>query len=122
MNKLLALVVVVCIACTPAERAGVPILSTVDAIGVAASRVLGWCGEHEADAGKLLRARQAVKDRDYQVAFQLAGELVQELRDRGEPVPEETEAMLRLAQGAMAAQAIEGAMRALSKVQSATEN
>lgn len=110
--RVLALALMV--ACTPADRAGIPVLSQVDAIGMGVSRVLGWCEANGADAERTERARQAVAERDYRAAVALAADVVRELRAAGQPVPEETEVMLRLAEGAMAAQAIQDGMRALS--------
>lgn len=101
-------------ACTPADRAGVPVLSTVDAIGRGVSKVLGWCDAAGADETTLARAVEAYEKRNYQDAVALAADMVRNLREAGADVPEDTELMLRLVEGAMAAQAIQDGMRALS--------
>lgn len=98
--------------CNPA--AFVPVLSTVDAVGRGLSRVLGWCDDHGVDAAKLAEAKKVAESKDYQQALVMAVELVSKARAAGEPVPEDIEVMLRLAEGAMAAQAIQDGMRALS--------
>lgn len=102
------------VACTPAQRALVPILSQVDAIGMGVSQVMGWCDKAGADRATLARAQQAVKDRDYAQAIVLASEMAAELRRHGEPIPDEAFVTLKLAEGALAAQAIQDGMRALS--------
>jgi hypothetical protein len=100
--------------CSPAERAGVPILSQVDAIGIGLSRVLGWCEGHRVDGPTLERARRAAADKDYGQALALTADLVAAARAAGDPVPEDVEVTLRLAEGAVAAHAVEVGMRALS--------
>lgn len=102
------------VGCTPAERAGVPVLSTIDAVGRGVSKVLGWCDDAGADEKTLARAIAAYEQKNYREAVVLAAEMVKNLRAAGAEVPEETELMLRLVEGAMAAQAIDDAMSALS--------
>lgn len=101
-------------ACTPAQRSGVPVLSTVDAVGRGLSHVLGWCEENGADESRLAKAERATENRDYLAAIALASEMVRDARKEGAAVPEDVEVTLRLAEGLMAAHAIEQGMRALS--------
>lgn len=93
---------------------GAPVLSTVDAVGRGVSNVLGWCEKAGADETTLARAHRAFEDRDYRAAVALASKMVTNLRESGAAVPEETEVMLRLAEGALAAQAIDAGMSAIS--------
>jgi hypothetical protein len=110
-NKLALWLVIILLSCTPAERAGVPVLSTIDAVGKGVAHVLGWCEENGADVEA---ARKAAADRDYVKAIELAKLVVAGLREAGQPIPEDTEVLLRLAEGAAAAEAIQSGMRALS--------
>ena len=100
-------------ACTPSQRAGIPVVSTVDAIGMGVSRVLGWCEEHDVPPSSIDAAREAAQRGDYAAAAAIAEDM---LRDAGreEAVPADVVATLRLVQGALAAQAIDDAMSALS--------
>jgi hypothetical protein len=93
---------------------GVPVLSTADAIGRGAAQVFGWCDERGISPEKVDAGRKAIADRDYAAAVALASELVAASRKAGDPIPEDVEVVLRLAEGAMAAQAVADGMRALS--------
>lgn len=93
---------------------GVPVLSTADAVGRGLSHVLGWCKDAGADETTLARALEAYERKEHAEAVSLAVDMVKNLRAAGRDVPEETEVLLRLAQGALAAQAIDDGMSALS--------
>lgn len=94
---------------------GVPALSALDAIGRGVAHVVGWCEDRGIQPATVETARQAIADRDYPTALDLATRLVAAARAKGDPIPEEVEVTLRLAEGALAAQAIQDGMRALSK-------
>lgn len=113
VGGLLIFLVALVPACS-ARLNGVPVLSTIDAVGRGVSHVLGWCEERGIDPGTVQTAKQAVVDRDYGTALEIAKTLVQKSRAAGDPIPEQTEVLLRLAEGALAAQAVQDGMRALS--------
>jgi hypothetical protein len=100
-------------ACTPAQRAGIPVVSQIDAVGMALSDVLGWCDSHGADKGGLAEALRALQREDYSTAAAQTAVLMRDVGER-EHVPRDVVAMLRLVEGALAAQAIQDGMRALS--------
>ncbi len=102
------------VGCTPAQRSMVPILSTVDAIGMGLSRAMGWCEAAGADKTTLARARKAYEDQDYATATMLVSEIAAELRRNGADVPDDAFVTLKLAEGALAAQSIQDGLRALS--------
>lgn len=115
-GTLVSLVLLVsALGCTPAQRAGVPVLSAIDAVGRGVSQVMGWCEDAGADRSTLARAQTAIEERDYAEALALSSEMVTRLREAGASVPEEVEVTLRLAEGALAAGAIQDGMRALSQ-------
>ena len=97
---------------------GVPHMTTADALHVAAGEVLDWCEDENANVRK---AREALERQDYTMAFELMSIAVDELRSRGEPVPREVEAWLRVSEQAVAVQVIQDAMRALSTVEGAIQ-
>ena len=113
-QKVILLGVVLALGACSTLRSGVPVLSTIDAVGRGVSQVLGWCEERGIDPVAVAAAKQAVVDRDYGTALELAKALVQKSRSAGDPIPEETEVVLRLTEGALAAQAVQEGMRALS--------
>ena len=101
--------------CTPAERAGIPVLSQVDAIGMGVAQIVGWCEKRGVEPETVASALKAAQKRDYRTALALLGDVVARSRAAGDPIPAEVEMTLRLAEGAVAAQAIEDGMRAVSK-------
>jgi hypothetical protein len=104
--------------CSPAERAGIPIISQIDAVGMKAAQLLGWCESHGGDAVAVKRAADALADEDYITAIEETTRIVEALRRAGKPIPSEIEIGLRLAQGTLeglkTAQALENASRALA--------
>ncbi len=113
LNTLLLGILVPCIACSSLAP-GIPVLSTVDAIGRGVAHVVGWCEERGVEPATVASAKQAVADRDYRLALDLISRAVTASRKAGDPIPEDVEVTLRLAEGALAAQAIQDGMRALS--------
>jgi hypothetical protein len=101
-------------ACTPAERAGIPALSTIDAIGMGVAQIAGWCEKRGIAPETVDKARKLAADKDYQGALVLLADLVTKSRAAGDPIPAEVEMTLRLAEGAAAAASVEAGMRALS--------
>ena len=101
-------------ACTPAERAGIPVLSTIDAIGMGVSRVAGWCEDRGIEPETVASAKRLADTKDYTGALALLNDLVTKARAAGDPIPADVEMTLRLAEGAMAAEAVQEGMRALS--------
>jgi hypothetical protein len=104
-------------ACTPAERAalGVPVLSQVDAIGSTLANAVGWCDSHGASPENVLRARQAIADKDPGSAVDVVRGMLEASAKAGEPVPPEVVALVQTVEGALAAQAIQDGMTAISK-------
>lgn len=100
-------------ACTPAQRAGLPVLSQLDAVGMGLSQVLGYCEDHKADAAQIAAAYDALERKKHQEAVSIAAVLLRTIGER-EQVDREVVALLKLAEGALAAQAIQDGMRALS--------
>lgn len=98
-----------------AEAAASPVLSVVDAIGHGVANVVGWCDEHGVDAKTVATAKQAIADRDYATAVTMAADLVSKARAAGDPIPQDVEVTLRMAEGLIAAHAIEVGMGAVSK-------
>jgi hypothetical protein len=94
--------------CTPSA------LTAADLVGRSAARVLGWCEQAPGvEKTRLARARQAIEDEDLIAAAALLHEAVTELRERGqEPPPDVAGSQMLL--GALAAEAIQNGMRALS--------
>jgi hypothetical protein len=108
---------VLCLAltgCTPKQRAGIPVLSTVDAVGMGLADVMGWCEDAGANATTLARAQQAYSDKDYRQAVALLTDVATSLRKNGADLPDSAFAVLKMAEGALAADAIEQGMRAIS--------
>lgn len=97
-----------------ALKTGVPMLSQADAIGRGLAHVVGWCDDRGIQPSTVAMAKQAIDERDYALAFELATRIVTASRAAGDPIPEQVEVTLRLAEGALAAQAIQDAARALS--------
>lgn len=104
-------------ACTPAERAafGVPVLSQVDAIGATIAEAVGWCADHGATPDNVLEARKAIADKDPGAAVDVVRKMLEASAKAGEPVPPEVVALVQTAEGALAAQAIQEGMSAVSK-------
>jgi hypothetical protein len=100
--------------CAALEK-GVPALTVIDAVGRGLSQVLGWCEKRGIDPTTVRDAEQAVAEKDYGRAVELAASLVEKSRAAGDPVPEDVEVVLRLAEGAIAAQAVQEGMSAISK-------
>jgi hypothetical protein len=100
--------------CSPAQLAGVPALTTLDAIGRGVSVVLQWCQARGIQPETIASAQKAIAEKDYPYALDLLGRVVTASRAAGDPIPESVEVTLRLAEGAVAAQAIQDGMRALS--------
>jgi hypothetical protein len=100
--------------CTPAARAGIPVLSTIDAIGMGISQIAGWCNDRGIEPETVTSALKAAQEKDYRTALALLGDAVARSRAAGDPIPADVEMTLRLAEGAVAATAIEQGMRALS--------
>jgi hypothetical protein len=109
-----ALVCLCAVSCTPAERAALPVLSTIDAVGIEVSHVLGWCSEHDLSPDTIAQAQKAVSQKDYSAAVELTYELLQAASKAGDPVPKELVAALEVTRGALAAEAIQAGMSALS--------
>lgn len=113
--KYLACLAVICLllpAC--GSLPGVPALTALDAIGRGVAHVVGWCSDRGIEPATVDSARQAIADKDYAAALDLAVRLVTAARAKGDPIPEDVEVTLRLAEGALAAQAVQDGMRALS--------
>ena len=100
-------------ACTPAQRAGLPVLSTVDAMGVQLAQVLGWCERNDVDEAVLASAKRAAQQGDFGEAIDLAFVLLHAAGLEQE-VPREVVAMAELIRAAAAAESIQNGMRAVS--------
>lgn len=113
-TPLVAILCLVFIGCTPAARAGIPVLSTVDAIGMGVAQVAGWCEDRGVEPETVASAKRLADSKDYQGALALLADVVSKARAAGDPVPADVEVTLRLAEGAAAAYAVEQGMRAIS--------
>jgi hypothetical protein len=113
MSALLATLMFVTAACTPAQRAGFPVLSTVDAIGSGVAHVLGWCEDNELPPEAIAAAVKALTEKQYLAALAAVEPALTQAIRRGE-VPTEVQASYQLARGMAAAYAVEQGMRALS--------
>lgn len=100
--------------CGSLPQAAVPALSMVDAIGRGVAHAVGWCDARGIEPVSVESARQALVEKDYGTALDLAARMISNARAKGDPIPEQVEVELRLAEGALAAQAIQDGMRALS--------
>lgn len=99
--------------CTPAA------LSAADLVGRSAARVLGWCENTPgANTSRLAQAKKAIEDEDLLTAAALLHQAVNELRERGKEPPADV-AGSQMLLGALAAEAIQNGMRALSGTSSA---
>ena len=95
------------LACSP-QAAGdprVPDLSTVDALGMGVAQVMGWCANAGADKSLLTEARDAYVRNDYATAVAILTKLTKALKEQGADIPDEAFVILKLAEGALAAQA-----------------
>ena len=104
---------VIAIGCTPAERAGMPVVSTVDAVGKGLASVMHWCDDAGADPRAVLLAQEALERGHIHQAAAWSAIMLRELA-KSEAVPEDVVVTLRLVEGALAAQAVADGMRALS--------
>lgn len=102
------------VGCTPAARKGIPVLSTVDAVGMGIADVMGWCEDAGANATTLARAQRAYADKDYRQAVALLTDVATSLRKQGADLPDSAFAVLKMAEGALAADAIQNGLRAIS--------
>jgi hypothetical protein len=101
--------------CTPAQRAlMVPSMSKIDAIGIAVSHAVGWCEAHGADATAVSTARKALVDRDPGTAISVIRKMLEATAAAGEPVPPELVATVELAEGLLAAKALQEGMQAIT--------
>ncbi len=114
--KTLLLIAALSVACTPAERArlGVPVISQIDAIGSTLAQAVGWCEDHGADRAAVDDARKAIQEKDLGAAIERIHVILQKSAESGEKIPVEVVALVETARGALAAQAIQDGMRALS--------
>lgn len=99
-------------ACSTLKDA-VPALTQADAVGRGVAHVLGWCDAQEPDA--VTAAKIAAARGDYAQALQIAEGIVTRSREAGVEVPESVEVTLRLAEGAVGAEAVQNAARALAE-------
>jgi hypothetical protein len=108
LRAIAAAAILILPSCTPA------MLSAADLIGRSAARVLGWCENAPgAEPSRLAQARKAVDEKDYITAAMLLHQAVNDLRAAGtEPPPDIAGSQMLL--GALAAEAIQNGMRALS--------
>jgi hypothetical protein len=99
--------------CTPSA------LSAADLVGRSAARVLGWCENTPgANSSRLAQAKKAIEDEDLLTAAALLHQAVNELRESGKEPPADV-AGSQMLLGALAAEAIQNGMRALSTTPSA---
>lgn len=87
----------------------------MDAIGRGVAHVAGWCDERGIEPETVRTVYKAIDEKDWRLALAETSRMVSAARARGDQVPEEVEVTLRLAEGAIAAQAIQDGMRAVSK-------
>jgi len=108
------------VSCTPTQRAalGVPALSQADAIGIAVSHAVGWCEAHGADATAVQTARTALVERDPGLAITVVRKMLIVSAAVGEFVPRELVATVELAEGLLAAKAIQEGMQAITYLKS----
>lgn len=100
-------------ACTPAQRAAFPVISTVDAIGSGVAHVLGWCEDNKIPPEAIAAAAKALAEKEYLAAIAAVEPALTQAIRRGE-VPPEVQTSYQLAKGMAAAYAVEQGMRALS--------
>lgn len=114
---LLVLLAVSSSACTPAERAalGVPVIPQIDAIGSVLAEAVGWCADHGATPATVLEARQAIADKDPGTAVDVVRKMLEASAKAGEPIPPQIVSLVETAEGAIAAQAVQDGMRAVSQ-------
>lgn len=114
---LVVLVALLLFCCTPAERAklNVPVVSTIDAVGMQVAQVLGWCQAHGVDGQTLLDAKRAADEKDFGTALDLSRKILSKTAEAGEPVPKELVGIITTAEGALAAEGVQDGMRALSR-------
>jgi len=101
-------------ACTPAQRASIPIVRDVDAVGITVAHVLGWCEDHGAPPDVLDQARAALNDKHTGEAIELAYQALKVAADHGENVPRELVAIVETARKAAQADAVAAGLRVLS--------
>lgn len=119
MQKFLSLSLVVLLftaVCTPAERAklGVPILTQADAIAMTLAQAAGWCESHGADQAAVADAKKAIDEKDLARAVEVIRAILQKSAASGEKIPPEVVGFVDTAAGALAAEAVQNGMRALS--------
>lgn len=112
VSALLA-VILLASACTPAQRAAFPVISTVDAIGSGVAHVLGWCQDNDLPPEAVAAAVKALAEKQYLAAIAAVEPALTQAIGRGE-VPPEVQTSYQLAKGMAAAYAVEQGMRALS--------
>ena len=102
--------------CTPAQREklAVPTLSLIDALGSTIDQAAEWARDHGADEQLVLETLQAVSDKDPRRAVTIVRKLLEALAAKGEPIPPQVVALVQTTEYALAAEAIQDAMRALS--------
>lgn len=100
--------------CTPTQRS-LPVLSQVDAIGATLAQAVGWCADHGATPENVLQAHKAIADKDPGAAVDVVRKMLEASAKAGEPVPPEVVALVQTAEGALAAQAIQDGMQAVSR-------
>ncbi len=115
MKRALLLVLLAAWSLGCSTLAGVPILSAVDAIGRATAHLVGWCDDRQIDPVTVVAAKEDIEAKNYGAALELVERSVAAARAKGDPIPEDVEVTLRLVEGALAAQAVQDGMRALSK-------
>ena len=120
LSRLVLIALLALYGCTPAERAklAVPVLSQIDAIGATIAQAVGWCEDHGADEKSVLKALQAISDKDPVSAVEVVRGMLEASAKAGEPVPPEIVALVQTAEMAAAAEAVQDAMRALSTTSS----
>jgi hypothetical protein len=110
-----ALVLLVGCAGLPPLPTTVPSLEALDAIGLTVQQAARWAQDHGASATNLEAVRAAFERRDPAAAVTVLRETFATIARNGYSVPPEMVALLDTAEGALAAQAVEAGMRALSR-------
>jgi hypothetical protein len=112
----IAAIVLQCTSCTPAQREKlvVPTLTQVDAIGWTLMQALAWCEAHGVDAKSIAAAKEAIERKDLGQGIELIRKALEKTAESGEPVPPEVVALVQTAEGAIAAEAVQDGMRAIS--------
>lgn len=100
--------------CTPAQRAGLPVLSTVDAIGIQVAHAMQWCDDHGVDQDLVQKVKHAADAKDFPTTIALLRKGFEVAAKNGQAVPAEIVATVDVLEQALAAQAVGEAMRALS--------